>query len=94
MQRCINSTYKVKVVQKQSQFIVKLYKIAAQPFPLEGLTPFDYGWTLSRNLLTVKWFDGEEVPDVADKIECRGGSDPEDSDIDYSDEESKSDSEI
>ena len=45
-------------------------------------------------MLTVKWFDGEEVPDVADKIECRGGSDPEDSDIDYSDEESKSDSEI
>ena len=45
-------------------------------------------------MLTVKWFDGEQVPDIADKIECRDGSHPEDSDIDYSDEESESDSEI
>ena len=44
-----------------------------------------------KKLLTVKWFDGEQVPDTADKIECRDGSHPEDSDIDYSDEESESD---
>ena len=82
------------MVQKVSWFIAKLYKLAAQPFPLQGLTPFDYGWTLSSNFLTVNWFDAEQVPDVIDKIEYKDDSDAEDSDIDDSDEESESDSEI
>ena len=67
--------------------------MAAQPFPLEPLTPLDYGRTLSSNFLTVKWFDGEQMPDIIDKIEHRDDSDAEDSDIDDSDEESESDSE-
>ena len=79
---------------KRSWFILKLYKMAAQPFPLEGLTPLDYGWTLSTNFLTVKWFDEKQVSNVIDKIRCRGDSDAKDSDIDDSDEESESDSEI
>ena len=74
--------------------MAKLYKMAAQPFPLEGLTPLDYGWTLSSNFLTVKQFDGEQMPDVVDKIGYRDDSDAEDKDIGDSDEESKSDSEI
>ena len=74
--------------------MAKLYKMAAQPFPLEGLTPLDYGWTLSSNFLTVKQFDGEQMPDVFDKIGYRDDSDAEDKDIGDSDEESKSDSEI
>ena len=82
------------MVQKLSWFIAKLYKMAAQLFPLEGLTSFDYGWTLSSNFLTVKWFDVEQVPDVNDKIEYKDDSDAKDSDIDDSDEESESDSEI
>ena len=47
------------MVQNRSWFIAKLYKMAAQPFALEGLTPYGYGWTLSSNFLTVKWFDVE-----------------------------------
>ena len=74
--------------------MAKLYKMAAQPFPLEGLTPLDYGWTLSSNFLTVKQFDGKQLPGVIDKIEHRDDSDAEDKDIEYSVEESKSDSEI
>ena len=62
--------------------------MAARPFLLECLTPFDYSWTLSSNFLTVKWFEGEQVPDVIDKIEYRDDSDAEESDIDDSDEES------
>ena len=42
--------------------------MTAQPFSLERLTPLDYGWTLSSNFQTVKWFDGEQVPDVIGKI--------------------------
>ena len=68
--------------------------MAAQPFSLEWLTPLDYGWTPSSKFQTVKWFDGEQVPDVIDKNEYRDDSDAEDSDIDDSDEESESDSEI
>ena len=79
---------------KQSWLIAKLNKMALQPFPLEGLTPIYYGWTLSINFLTVKWFDGEQVPDRIDKIEYRDDSDAEDSETDDSDEESESDSEI
>ena len=69
------------MVQNRSWFIAKLYKVAAQSFALEGLTPYDYGWTLSSNFLTVKWFDVEQVPDVIGKIEYRDDSDAEDSDI-------------
>ena len=68
--------------------------MAAQPFPLEGLTPFDYGWALSSNFLTVKWLDVEQVSDVIDKIKYKDDSDDEDSDIDDSDQESESDGEI
>ena len=82
------------MVQKRNWFIAKLYKMAARSFPLEGLTPFDYGWILSSNFLTIKWFDVEQVPEVIDKIEYRDDSDTEDSDVDDSDEKSKSDSEI
>ena len=82
------------MLQKRSWFIAKLYKMAAQPFPLEELTPYDYCWTLSSNFLTVKWFDVEQVPDIIGKIEYRDDSDTEDSDIDDSDEESERDSEI
>ena len=67
--------------------------MAAQPFPLEALTPLDYGRTLSSNFLAVKWFDGEQMLDIIDKIEHRDDSDAENSDIDDSDEESESDSE-
>ena len=50
---------------KRCWLIAKLYKMAAQPFPLEGLTPFDYRCILSSNFLTVKWFDGyHQVTDV------------------------------
>lgn len=68
--------------------------MAAQPFALEGLTPIDYGWTLSSNFLGVKWFDVEEVPNVIGKIENNDNSEAENSDIDDSDEESESDREI
>ena len=59
--------------------------MAAQPFSLEWLTPLDYGGTLSSNFQTVKWFDGEPVPDAINKIEYRDDSDAEDSDIDDED---------
>ena len=68
--------------------------MAVQPFPLEGLTPLDYGWALSNNVLTVTWFDGEQVPEVIDKIEHKDDSDAKDNDIDNSYEESESGCEI
>ena len=33
---------------------VLIQQMAAKPFPLQGLAPLDYGWTLSSNFLTVK----------------------------------------
>ena len=68
--------------------------MVVQPFSLEGLTRLDYGWTLLSNFLTIKWFDGEQVFDVTDKIEFRDNSDTENSDIDDTDEERDIDSEI
>ena len=68
--------------------------MAVQPFPLEGLTPLDYGWALSNNVLTIKWFDGRQVPEVIDKIEYRDDSDAKDNDIYNSYEESESGREI
>ena len=79
---------------KRSWFTAKLYKIVAQTFPLEGLTPLDYGQTQSSNFLKIKWFDREQVLDIFDKIENRDNSDTEDIDIDDSDEDSNNDSEI
>ena len=68
--------------------------MAAQSFLQEGLISFDYGCAQSSNFLTFKWFDGEQVPDIIDKIEYRDDSDGEDSDIEDSDKEGESDSEI
>ena len=68
--------------------------MAVQSLPLEGLTPLDYGWALSNNVLTVTWFDGEQVPEVIDKIEHKDDSDAKDNDIDNSYEESESGCEI
>ena len=79
---------------KPSWFTAKLYKIVAQTFPLEGLTPLDYGQTQSSNFLKIKWFDREQVLDIIGKIENRDNSDTKDIDIDDSDEDSNNDSEI
>ena len=66
--------------------------MAPQPFLQEGLAPLNYDWTLSTNLLTIKRFDEEQVPDVIHKTEYRDDSDAGDSDIDDSDEENESNS--
>lgn len=79
---------------KRSWFIAKLYKMSPQPSPLKRLTALDYGWTLSNNFLTVKWFDGKQMSNVIDKIEYIDDSNTEDGEIDDSDEESESDSNI
>ena len=61
----------------------------AQFFPLEGLTPLDYGGVLSSNLLAIKCLDV-----VTDEIDYRDDSDVGDSDTNDSDEESENDTEI
>ena len=61
--------------------------MAVQPFPIKGLTPLGFRWTLSSNFLTIKWFDEEQVPDVIAQIEHKDDSGPEDSDIANSDAE-------
>ena len=58
-------------------------------FPLEGLTPLDYGGVLSSNLLAIKCLDV-----VTDEIDYRDDSDVGDSDTNESDEESENDTEI
>lgn len=58
-------------------------------FPLEGLTPLDYGGVLSSNLLAIKCLDV-----VTDEIDYRDDSDVGDSDTNDSDEESENDTEI
>ena len=58
-------------------------------FPLEGLTPLDYGGVLSSNLLAIKCLDV-----VTDEIDYRDDSDVGDSGTNDSDEESENDAEI
>lgn len=87
---------KDKLIQpiKRSWFTAKPYKIVAQTFPLEGLTPLDYGQTQSSNFLKIKWFDREQVLYINDKIENRDNSDTVNIDIEDSDEDSNNDSKI
>ena len=74
---------------KRNWFIDNLYKMTVQLFPIEGLTPLGLRWTLPSNLLTIKWFDAEQVSDVIDQIEYKDESGAEDSDIDDPDEENE-----
>ena len=49
---------------KRAWHIAKLYKSASEAYPMNELTPIDYNWKLlvCSNLLTVKWFEGQQVP--------------------------------
>ena len=48
---------------KRDWYIAKLYRSASEAYPMNELTPIDYGWKLldASNFLTFMWFKGQQV---------------------------------
>ena len=55
-----HDTLEMKV--KRTQFVTLMWKRAVTPYPGDGLSPIDYGWHLSDNLLKPTWFKGPVFP--------------------------------
>ena len=76
---------------KRSCYIARLYKTACDAYPAFDLFPIDYGYKLSENgeSLEMHWFDGNQTPDIIEKLEIDGdegnNSDEDDADVDDSD---------
>ena len=89
MLKGITETDKTGVLCSTSHHVAWAYD--AQP--AFDLFPIDYGYKLSENgeSLEMHWFDGNQTPDIIEKLEIDGdegnNSDEDDADVDDSDSE-------
>ncbi len=63
---------------RRTQFVATLWTHAATPVPGDGLSPTDYGWCVSDNLLTPIWFEGPTIPDTLFSDNTSGNMEIED----------------
>ena len=78
---------------KRAWYIAKLYKSASEAYPMNELTSIDYGQKLldGLNLLTLTWFERQQVPEEIEDIQALDESDNETLDYKSDEEENSSD---
>ena len=63
---------------RRTQYVTALWTHAMTASPGDGLSPTDYGWSASDNLLKPIWYEGPAIPDT---LFTNGSNNTEDMDV-------------